>query len=98
MDAAAVPGDGTDMLPLLARLLEESLLLWNQDASLSATGSQIEIASASTTVTVRFEPTNGVAHWWIAVRRRNSLRLRPAASVLGVLSVVRRHLEEQGNA
>lgn len=86
------------MLPLLARLLKESLVLWAHEASLSASGNQIEIAATSTTVTVRFDPTNAVAHWWVAVRHRNSVRLRPAASVLGVLSAVRRHLEDARDA
>jgi hypothetical protein len=98
MDADAARSDGTNMLPLLARLLKESLALWAHEASVNASSNQIEIASASMAVTVRFEPTNGVAHWWVAVRHGNSVRLRPAASVLGVLSAVRRHLEEQGNA
>jgi hypothetical protein len=98
MDADAARPDGTNMLPLLARLLKESLLLWAQEASISATGNQIEIASTLTTVTVRFDPANGVAHWWVAVRHSNSVRLRPAVSVLGVLSVVRRHLEDPRNA
>jgi len=98
MDADAARSDGTNMLPLLARLLKESLALWAHEATVSATGGQIEIAATSTTVTVRFDPANGVAHWWIAVRHSNSVRLRPAASVLGVLSVVRRHIEDPRNA
>lgn len=98
MDVDAARSDGTNMLPLLARLMKESLALWAHEASVNASSNQIEIASASMAVTVRFEPTNGVAHWWVAVRHRNSVRLRPAASVLGVLSAVRRHLEDARDA
>ena len=86
-----------DILPLLARLLKESLALWAHEASVSATGNQIEIAANSKTITVHFDPISGVAHWWIAVSPGNSVRLRPAASVLGVLSAVRRHLEDPRN-
>jgi hypothetical protein len=97
MDAENAPKEGESLTRLLERLLRECLTLWGIDAAIATRDGRIEVTTRSASVSIRLDPSRPVAHWWIAVSDSGRARERPAPSVLGVLSAVRRHLEGPRN-
>lgn len=89
-----VPGD-RNLISLLHELIEESLVVWGVQASVTRDEPGLSVHAGTHIVSIRCDPRNAVATWWVAEREVGSIvnsRERPRTSSLGVLRDLRLRL------
>jgi len=85
-----------EVIRRLRDVLAESLALWRLAARTDLVGDTVEIHRGSLRIRIRHDVAHPVAPWWMAIASQGSevQREKPCSSTLGVLSLVRRALDE----